>query len=306
MFNTFDELPFLYDPWEGKKRKKNAAWKNNKAFYNWFVYFAELYMNQIAYDGLPEDIPQRYVSQIVFLDGKILAFEDKTKGFMMTKCSGIGQQNVYWEFEEYRTDANRYYETYSADDSVLVRENLMSYPPVFMVESLAAQVSDASRQIEVYARTMKRPFLVDGTANTQLKLNVLADQIDENELLVISRGNMASEIFNPVPNRMDANGLMALWRHKHELISEFATFSGLNNANTEKRERMITSEVESNDQFIKAALNKTLDWLNEGLDKVYKRFGVRITAREKHPQEVEKNGEMDDRASESSKDNANI
>ena len=38
--------------------------------------------------------------------------------------------------------------------------------------------------------------------------------------------------------------------HKHEIWNECMTFLGINNANTDKRERLITNEVDSNNDLI--------------------------------------------------------
>lgn len=55
---------------------------------------------------------------------------------------------------------------------------------------------------------------------------------------------------------------------KRTIINEFLTGIGINNANTDKKERLITSEVEANDGEISAAVALWQDNVNRCIDKV--------------------------------------
>ncbi len=54
---------------------------------------------------------------------------------------------------------------------------------------------------------------------------------------------------------------------KRTIINEFLTGIGINNANTDKKERLITSEVEANDGEILAAVSLWQDNINRGIDR---------------------------------------
>lgn len=55
---------------------------------------------------------------------------------------------------------------------------------------------------------------------------------------------------------------------KRTIINEFLTGIGINNANTDKKERLITSEVEANNGEILAAVSLWQDNVNRGIDRV--------------------------------------
>lgn len=55
---------------------------------------------------------------------------------------------------------------------------------------------------------------------------------------------------------------------KRTIINEFLTGIGINNANTDKKERLITSEVEANDGEIIAAVSLWQDNINRGIKRV--------------------------------------
>ncbi len=62
-----------------------------------------------------------------------------------------------------------------------------------------------------------------------------------------------------------------------KLESEFDTKIGINNANTDKRERLITSEVEANDQETETLADLWLRTLKRGIDKTNEMFNLSIS-----------------------------
>ena len=63
---------------------------------------------------------------------------------------------------------------------------------------------------------------------------------------------------------------MRKWEEK------FCTDLGIPNANTDKRERLITSEVEANDIEVKTWAEGALESLQEGCKKTRELFGINI------------------------------
>ena len=64
--------------------------------------------------------------------------------------------------------------------------------------------------------------------------------------------------------------------HKDKIWNDCMTFLGINNANTSKKERLVTSEVESNDQLINYYLNCFYKKRKEACDILNKKFGTNV------------------------------
>lgn len=282
MFNGFGNFMFPVDPWQKHKKKKDARWKNSREFYNWFAYLCNLYLNAFEWQGLPDSVNARFLEETLFWDAKALFFNDSNQGYLALPCAGEGNMNVYWEYTKYRATSNLYNETYDAEDCVLIRENQVMYPPLFMIETWAAKISDAGRTLDVYAKTMKKPWLLTCENDDKLTHKTLIEDIDDNELIVIGAQRLGGENMRAYANNQDGQGLMALWRHKHELEDEVLTYMGVNNANTEKRERLITSEVESNNQLIQLNLDAHLDWRKKAAEEINEKFGLSVSVDIKH------------------------
>jgi hypothetical protein len=78
---------------------------------------------------------------------------------------------------------------------------------------------------------------------------------------------------------------------KHQIMDDFLSDLGVENANTDKRERLITNEVESNYQEVRAGAEHWLDNINEGFAKANDLYNLdlRMIRREWKREEVENN-----------------
>lgn len=77
------------------------------------------------------------------------------------------------------------------------------------------------------------------------------------------------------------------------LEDQFNTRIGIPNANTQKRERLITDEVKANDVDTHSLVYLWLDTLRDGLERVNKRFGLNLGVEYKYEEtalEVAENG----------------
>ena len=75
---------------------------------------------------------------------------------------------------------------------------------------------------------------------------------------------------------------------------QFNTKIGIPNSNTQKKERLITSEVESNDVDTSALVNVWLDTMNADLKKINAKYGLNISVRYRYQAYME-GGREDDR-----------
>lgn len=75
------------------------------------------------------------------------------------------------------------------------------------------------------------------------------------------------------------------------VINQFLTSVGINNANTDKKERLVTDEVNSNNDLISITGDYVLDNIRRGLEDARKLTGLNMLAVKKHGEE----GDTDER-----------
>ena len=75
--------------------------------------------------------------------------------------------------------------------------------------------------------------------------------------------------------------------------NQFNTKIGIPNANTQKRERLINSEVQANDIDTQALIRVWLDSMRDGITKVNNRYGLNISVDYNYDSFYNKEGEVD-------------
>lgn len=119
---------------------------------------------------------------------------------------------------------------------------------------------------------------------------LMYDQITEGKPGVFIGEAMAKKLserlmYNRVKESYVADQIENL---KHQIMDDFLSDLGVENANTDKRERLITNEVESNYQEIRAGAEHWLDNINEGFAKANNLYNLnlRMIRREWQREEV--------------------
>lgn len=98
------------------------------------------------------------------------------------------------------------------------------------------------------------------------------DDLSMGKPAVFVKKNLGMSFYqNNVRNTYIADDIQLL---KSKIYSEFLTRIGVNNANTDKRERLITQEVQANDQQMMLEVRPWLYNINKSFEKVNKMFGL--------------------------------
>ena len=115
-----------------------------------------------------------------------------------------------------------------------------------------------------------------GSKQQAQSMKLMYDKIAQGEPAVFVRGDQINSdniLYNHVKENYIASEVQRL---KRQIMSEFLTEIGVNNANTDKRERLTDNEVEVNDHEIQLNSSYWLEQMREGFDKANKLFGLSV------------------------------
>lgn len=267
-----------------KFNNEMTKYLNYKEFRNQYVNYSNLYMNMFEWTGLPEGFPWWKIEETLFYEGRIgFAIDDESgAGLIALPISGVDTLNIYGEPTGYFLTGIGYSKQFTTEECVRVRDNFQMYAPFQIIQSECARIADAMRTIDVYSKTMKKPWLVTGHKDKLVTYKTLIERVDSNELLIVCDNQMQDDLPKAYPNNQDAKGLGALWLHKHELEDDILTLMGINNANTDKRERLITDEAQSNNILLMLNVDKALDWRLQGCKEIKEKLGLDINVKIRH------------------------
>ena len=241
--------------------------------------------------GAPDGWDINYMKERIFLDGK-LCVTDTAMGVLplQTGVAGINVFNhpttcvianpVLGSFE-------RLIDTDCA--LVLLQYDYGNAWP--MINRYAALLASCDGSISVNLIN-SRVAAIFGAENKKEaeSFKLMFDQITEGKPGVFVGEAMAKKLserlmYNRVKESYVADQIENL---KHQIMDDFLSDLGVENANTDKRERLITNEVESNYQEIRAGAEHWLDNINEGFAKANSLYSLnlRMIRREWQREEV--------------------
>ena len=115
----------------------------------------------------------------------------------------------------------------------------------------------------------------------------MLDQIKDNEDAIIGSNDLGVENFN-INNTITPNNTLELYTLKKRLYNEALSDLGINNFNTDKKERMLQDEITSNDEEIYLTRAGMLEARKEACRQINEMFGLNIDV---HYRNIEVNNE---------------
>lgn len=269
-----------------KRKKKNIRAKvephlvmNDLVYIDYYTRLKEYAINTFQWVNLPDTVDARYMELILCERGKVCFFQDELVGFMALPVNEYGNLNVYNYPTEHQIYAvNGYNKNRNIEDSVVIYNNYLRLPTVLTLSLYAERLSKIQRTIDVNIGACKTPYIIVATENQRLALENAFKQIDENRPAIYFTNEINLDNIKALdlktPYVSDKLTLL-----KHDVWNEAMTFLGIENSNTDKKERMITDEVNSNDGQIEASRFNMLDARLEACDKINKMFGLNISCK---------------------------
>ena len=218
----------------------------------------------------------RFLELVLYENGRACFVKDKEKGYLALRVNPSDKLNVYMLPEKVLAWSLGYNKDYLFDDVIYIMNNNLEIPTSQSLQLFAYRLYETERTIDTNLIAQKTPVLIEGDTKTILTLKNVYMQYSGNTPFIF--GNKQFDISNKLNVlKTDAPYLIdKLEDHKHEIWNEALTYLGIDNANTDKKERLITSEVESNDDLINYYLNCFYKTRKEACDRINKKYNLNI------------------------------
>ena len=218
----------------------------------------------------------RFLELSLYEEGRGVFIKDNELGFMALKVNPSDKLNVYNLPTKVIAWSIGYNKEYEFDDVVYIMNNELQKPTREFMELFAYRLYETERTIDINLQAQKTPVLIEGDTKTILTLKSVYMQYSGNTPFIF--GNKQFDISNKLNVlKTDAPYLVdKLDVHKHQIFNDALTVLGIDNANTDKKERLITNEVESNEQLITYYLNCFYKTRKKACENINEKFGLDI------------------------------
>lgn len=237
----------------------------------------ELSISSFEWTNLPLSVDSRYIEMTLLQSGQAVYFRDDILGDLCLDCLANGNFDVYGNPVKRRgySKYNNYSIDLDASNSVIIWNNMLRKSSYNQLRLFALRLYNLDRIIDVNCNAQKTPVLVQGSDKQRLTLLNLYKEYEGNAPFIFGDKNL------------DLNSLKVLqtgapyvsdkiYEMKVNVWNEALTFLGISNLSVNKKERLITDEVQRNQGGTIASRYSRLQSRKDAVAKINDMFGTEI------------------------------
>lgn len=270
----------------GSRAQKGQAVYDNNATRDMYMWrLLDLAMSVFEWKKLPKGVDPRMLELWLLSQGSVVFFKDdelkkegniSPEGYAVLPAIPDGQWNLYnYPASVQAYSVTGYNKRFKDDECVLIFNDYLRVPIIPTLELYARRLAEIDRSIDVNVRAQKTPKVVRCNEKQRLTFKNLAKEVDENEYWIWADKNVDLndiEVLD-LSSPYVSNDLQIL---KHQYWNEVLTFLGVENVNTEKKERLVSSEVMSNMGDVEAQRFTRLNARKLACMQINEMFGLEV------------------------------
>lgn len=271
-----------------RTRMQEAVWLNDQTYLDYKHRLKKIATSIFEWKNLPDSMDSEYIEYCLYALGQCALLKTEEYGFINTKATINGNLNLYglptalncYSYGSVQYNRNVYYGGDSGDENtecILVKntQDRNPVPTVTTLELFAYRLYQAERTADVNIQNAKRSRLILTNENQRLTMENLFRQYDSNVPYIFGdtenfkKGSVESL---DISSAFIGSDIM---KYKKEIWNEALTFLGVDNF-SEKKERLVTEEVGTNNEVINLNLMSFLAPRQKACELFNKKYGKNI------------------------------
>lgn len=256
---------------------KNEAISRYDDIYN---HYYNLAVNRFTWENLPMGLTSEQLEKMLIEYGELFGFKDERYGLFILPCFQVKELNVYGLPIEYNIVSlnGKYNEHIEAEKGVLLRNNPLGTKDIQVIKDYSQRIDDIERTQDVNLFQQNIPKIILTDENSKLTAKNLIEKVMEFKLAIFGRKSLSTMI-NTQDSVLDTTApylLDKLQAHRQEKENELLAYLGFNSIPFEKKERLIDSEVNANNDYNSNNLDMMFDLREKFANDFNKMFGTEI------------------------------
>lgn len=249
----------------------------NTATYSQYLNrLTELSLSMFEWVNLPDSVDARFLELSLFNSGMCVFFLDDVLGYLSLNCSINGKLNVYnVPINRVAYASNGYRKILNEENSVIIYNNYLRTNSVTDVKLFAERLYNLDRIIDVNANAQKTPILIQCDEQQRLSMLNAYKQFDGNSPVIFAGKNLD---INSVKVLTTGAPYIAdkIYHLKSQIWNEALTYLGISNLSMNKKERLITDEVQRSQGGTIASRESRLEARRQACSQINEMFGLDV------------------------------
>ena len=252
-----------------------ATQSNSEADFIYYTYLQMLSLNMFKYKGLPESIDTFYLEYVLQTRGYIGFYDDERLGLICSEITLGGKLNHYQMPTEYHTvSTSPLIKKNLSNEECVVMKNSPLYVGIFpYLNFFAKKLALTSRTIDQNLTMQWTPYIITGDKRMLQQFKVFMKKILQGVQTIFTSKGFRTEDVNVLQTNAPfiADELHGM---KQAILRECMTMLGIENANMDKKERLVADEVNANNQQVIASRNIWLEERKKAIKLLNEKFGL--------------------------------
>ena len=261
-------------------------------------YWKNIAINIFEWKGLEEISPSltsEIIEETLFDKGSCLFFKDDNLGYMALPVAPANKLNVYRKPTNFRAIGNNYTKEYDVDNSVLIKNNTLKKATFDIIDYYTGKLADIELTKDLHRNAHKMPIVLECTEDTQLTAKNIFKKIHSNEPVIFKNrtrgeGEVGVNVLNA--NVTYINDKLEDDYHNYE--ARILTALGLDNYVEDKKERVQSAEVESQQEYIISSFRASLNERKKACEAINKMFGLSLSVDYVKAEQIETDEPVDE------------
>lgn len=279
-----------------KKDINKSDIMNEQCFLLYLDRLTDLAINTFEWVNLPAEIDERFLEYHLFLDGYILfLYDDIVNKYVVSKTTIGGRWNIYdTPIERVAYTNNGIQWQCDNQNSVIIYNNRIRTDTQQVAIYYAKKLTEIERTMDVNLMHTITPYIVGCDEKRRLTIKNMFNKVFNKEPVIIGTKDIEDfaknlQVFN-LNTKFQGLELNEL---KKQIFNEYLTCIGVPNVTVNKKERLVSDEVERNQGGVIAQQLTRLNTRKEACKKINEMFGLNIDVRYKE-METDETGGVDD------------
>ena len=262
---------------------RDAVLLNNDTYRDYLERMKKIALSMFEWENLPDTMNARYLEMCLYYKGQAALLYDNDYGFINTQAADSGYINIYGLptllncFSYSYNSMRNLYVPDSGEgkdgECILVMNTFERVPTCATIELFAYRLAEAQRTADINIKAQRTPILIPTDQKQYYTLKKMYEEYDGNTPAIFADKNLIT------PDALKAIKTDApfiaqnIMDYKREIWNEFLTTLGVSNL-SEKRERMVTAETDSNNELVNLNLQSFLIPRQKAAEEFNQKFGL--------------------------------
>lgn len=257
-------------------QKKLVKGTYSYGYLKWFKQIGSVALSMFKYKNLPKGLTSEIIEKALMFKNSLCLYKSKSLGVILAYYRTCGIYDIYWK--PTKVDIIALNGSFIAsrvpfEDIVLVRDNMIDAPLFLVINEWVSKILEKEKTLDINMILARLPTILCGDKTQTTELKALLQKIGNFEPFAISSKNFKDKI-----DQFDIK-LPCSFMDIYEIMDKYKDLANASigiYSTDEKRERIISAEIQANNDEVDFIYNERLEERRRFVNECNAKFGTNI------------------------------